>query len=85
MLMLEASLSSLIGKRITVFCCRYIYTGILIDVYHNSTILLRDAGIVFETGELDNDEWTDMQKLPHDWCVQVSSIESFGVLKSCLK
>jgi hypothetical protein len=73
-------LDKLIGERITVFCARYIYTGKLIGVNY-SDILLTDAGIVYETGALDKRDWTDMQKLPHDWYITTCSIESYGLLK----
>ena len=73
-------LMKLLGKRVTLFCCRYIYTGELIGV-NDTCVLLKDAGIVYDTGELTTKEWSDMQKLPDDWYVQLSSIESFGLLK----
>lgn len=68
------------GKRITLFCANYIYTGILLEIvdacYH-----LRDAAIVFETGPFDKAEWKDVQKLPGDWYVRLDTVESFGLLK----
>ena len=73
-------LEKLIGERVTIFCCRYIYTGKLSGV-NDTCVLLTDAGIVYETGALDSEEWSDMQKLPHDWYVSIQSIESFGLLK----
>jgi len=73
-------LEKLIGKKITLFCLNYIYTGLLKGV--NSTcVLLSDAKIVYETGELNSGDWKDAQPLPNDWYVQVSAIESFGILK----
>ena len=73
-------LEKLLGERVTLFCMNYIYTGKLSGV-NDQCVLLTDAGIVYETGELDSPDWTDMQKLPHDWYVSIASIESFGVLK----
>jgi hypothetical protein len=73
-------LESLLGKVVTLFCCRYIYTGKLVGG-NDTCVKLAEAGIVYETGSLDNDKWDDMQKLPNDWYVQTSSIESFGLLK----
>lgn len=73
-------LDKLLGERVTLFCCRYIYTGKLVGV-NETCVLLQDAGIVYETGALDTKDWTDMQKLPRDWYVQMASIESFGILK----
>jgi len=73
-------LVKLLGKRVTLFCANYIYTGDLVGV-NTDCVLLKNAGIVYETGELTTKEWKDMQKLPHDWYVTTQSIESFGELK----
>lgn len=73
-------LTALLGERITLFCLNYIYTGLLTGV-NDTTVLLKDAVIVYETGELTSKDWKDAQKLPSDWYVQISSIESFGRLK----
>ena len=37
--------------------------------------------IVFETGELTSSIWKDAQKLPNEWYVSISAVESFGILK----
>lgn len=73
-------LQKLLGERITLFCLNYIYTGKLMGV-NDTCVLLTDAAIVYETGELNTKAWKDAQALPHDWYVQLSAIESFGVLK----
>ena len=73
-------LDKLIGERITLFCMNYIYTGRLTGV-NETCVLLTDAAIVYETGELTSDKWKDAQSLPNDWYVQLSSVESFGILK----
>ena len=73
-------LDKLIGERVTLFCLNYIYTGKLSGV-NETCVLLTDAAIVYETGELTTSEWKDAQPLPHDWYVQVGTIESFGILK----
>ena len=73
-------LEKLLGERVTLFCCRYIYTGKLIGV-NDDCVLLSDCGIVYETGELTDNNWKDYQKLPNDWYVSKQSIESFGILK----
>ena len=73
-------LESLLGKRVTLFCAAYIYTGKLIGV-NQTCVKLEDASIVYETGELTTSSWKDAQKLPKDWYVQLSSVESFGELK----
>lgn len=73
-------LQKLLGKRVTLFCLNYIYTGKLVGV-NETCVLLNAAAIVYETGELTSKTWKDAQMLPHDWYVQLSAIESFGVLK----
>ena len=74
-------LVALLGERVTLFCMNYFYTGKLVGV--NSTcVLLEDPAIVYETGDFSKKEWADAQKLPNKtWYVQLSAIESFGVLK----
>ena len=77
----EGALEELLGQTITVFCCRYIYTGKLVAIY-DDTILLDDSGIVYETGAFDTKDWERMEKLPHNkWYVSKQSIESYGILK----
>ena len=73
-------LDKLLGERVTLFCMNYIYTGLLSGV-NDKCVLLKDAAIVYETGELTNKKWTDAQSFPSDWYVVTSSIESFGILK----
>ena len=73
-------LESLLGERVTLFCAAYIYTGKLVGV-DATCVKLTDAAIVYETGELTTKDWTDAQSLPHDWYVQLSAVESFGILK----
>ena len=73
-------LEKLLGKRVTLFCANYIYTGDLIGI-NDDCILLKNAGIVYETGEFTNSIWKDCQPLPNDWYVMRGAIESYGVMK----
>lgn len=73
------ALNLLLGKEVTLFCGNYIYTGILSDVSPRGATL-KDAAIVYETGDFDSPEWKDAQKLNSDWNISVSKIESWGVL-----
>ena len=73
-------LEKLLGERVTLFCLNYIYTGTLMGV-NASCVLLEDASIVYETGELKTKDWKDAQGLPGPWYVQLCCIESFGLLK----
>ena len=74
------NLKSYIGKRVTFFCGVYIYTGklVLVDA---TQAQLTDAAIVYETGDLIATDWSDAQKLPHDWHIMLHAVETFGVLK----
>ena len=76
----QEGLDKLIGERITLFCMNYIYTGKLLGV-NDTCILLTDPSIVYETGAFDDTEWKDAQALPNDIYIQISSVESFGVMK----
>jgi hypothetical protein len=73
-------LEKLLGERVTFFCLNYIYTGKLMGV-NASCVLLESASIVYETGALTDKTWKDAQPLPNAWYVQLTAIESFGVLK----
>ena len=70
-------LESLIGKRVAIWCLNYIYAGKLIGV-NDSDILLADAKVIYETGELNGDSWKDAQPLPNDWYIRTAAIESYG-------
>jgi hypothetical protein len=73
-------LEVLMGKRVTLFCGIYIYTGKLVGV-NTQCVKLEDAGIVYETGAFTDENWRDCQSFPNDWYVAIQSIESFGELK----
>ena len=74
-------LEALFEETITVMCMNYFYTGKLIGV-NDTCILLKDPKIVYETGKWSDASWADAQALPCDeYYIQLSSIESFGVLK----
>jgi len=77
----EKGLESLMGKKVTIFCCRYIYTGELIGI-DEQNILLKNPAIVYETGPFDKKEWQDCQSLNiPEWYIAIQSIESYGILK----
>lgn len=73
-------LEALLGRRVTLFCAAYIYTGKLVGI-NRTCVKLEEAAIVYETGELSSSSWKDAQKLPNDWYIKLSSVESFGELK----
>ncbi len=74
-------LISLLGKRITVFCLNYFYSGKLEGV-NDSVIKLTDASIVFDTGSLSASSFATEEKLPNDVYINISHIESFMILKA---
>ena len=74
------SFKKLMGRRVTLFCGIYIYTGKLVG-FNAQHVKLEDAGIVYETGAFTDEKWRDCQSLPNDWYVAIQSIESFGELK----
>lgn len=72
-------LVSLMGKRVQLWCMNYIYAGVLVGV-NEKDVALRDAGVVYETGELRGDEASDLQLLPGpEWFVRTAAIESYGL------
>lgn len=74
-------LLALLGGRITLFCVNYIYTGKLVGV-NETCVKLEDAGIVYETGSMTDNEWKDYQAVPTKyWYVSTAAIESFGIMK----
>jgi hypothetical protein len=73
-------LMAFLGKRVTLFTERFIYTGDLTGV-NESCVLLENGGVVYDTGDFSNPKWADYQKLPGSWYVQIAKIESFGLLK----
>lgn len=73
-------LTALLGQVITIFGMNYIYTGKLVGV-NQTCVLLEAASIVYETGAFSDKSWKDAQRLPNDIYVQLSAIESFGIVK----
>ena len=74
-------LVALLGERVTLFCMNYIYTGKLTGV-NDSFVKLEDPSVVYETGAFGTASWKDAQSLPSGvWYVQLSAIESYGILK----
>lgn len=69
------------GKEIVVFAANYIYSGILVSMSHD-VVALKDAHIVYETGEFSAAKWKDAQRLPVDvHYIERSAVESFGAVK----
>lgn len=75
----NSGLMALMGKRVMIWCMNYIYSGELIGV-NDSDILLKDAHVVYETGELTAKQFKDAQKLPNNWYIRTTAIESYGAI-----
>lgn len=74
-------LESLLGEKVTLFCINYFYTGKLIGV-NKTCVLLEDPAIIYDTGAFSAKAYNDVQPLNvKTFYVQISAIESFGVLK----
>lgn len=76
----SVGLSEYLGKRITLFCSNYIYTGALVAL-DKSWAKIENAAIVFETGAFTDKTWKEAQALPHPVYLRLSSVESVMVLK----
>lgn len=77
----EEGLMAFLGKKITIFCGVYIYTGKLIGV-NDTFVKLDEAYMVFSTGKFSDPKWFDAEAFPAKvHYVQMSAIESFGDLK----
>jgi len=74
------SYEDLIGQTFTFWCVRYIYHGI-VKAVNDNYITLEDAGIVYETGELNADEPSDLQKLENEVYIPLHSIEMFTSMR----
>ena len=70
-------LASLLGEKVVLFCMNYIYAGTLTGV-NTTDVLLENASIVYETGELTAKTWKDAQALPFPLYVKTAAIESYG-------
>ena len=71
-------LESLLGERVLLMTAGYFYEGELVGV-NNTCVELKDAHVVYETGEWSDKEYKDIQKLHNDtWFVQMGLLESFG-------
>ena len=72
---------ALLGKKVIIYSCRYIYVGKLVGV-NNTCILLEDAKFIYSTGPYRKDikKWESSENCWNDsWYIQTSSIESFGL------
>ena len=74
-------LEALLGKKVTLFCANYFYTGKLTGV-NKTCVLLEDPAIVYETGKFTDSSYADCQPLGvKTWYIQTEAIESFGEFK----
>lgn len=73
-------LVGLMGQNVTFFCAVYIYTGKLVGV-DEMFVKLESPKIVYETGAFTDKAWKDAQPLLNDLYIQLSAVESFGIVK----
>lgn len=76
-------LESLIGKNVLLMCMNYFYIGRLVDV-NELCAELEDAGVLFDAGEMNAENWRDYQKFGHktgNHIVMISAIESFAEVR----
>ena len=74
----KGGLESLLGETVILLCANYFYAGKLTAV-NAYFVELTDPVLVYETGNWDNKNYADAQKLPaKTWFVKTSFIESFG-------
>ena len=72
---------ALLGKKVTLLCMNYFYTGILEGV-NKTQVKLAEPSIVYETGAWDKKDYADAQKLPCKAIyVRIAAIEAYGELK----
>ena len=71
---------ALLGQTVTLFCVNYIYTGKLVGV-NQTCVLLENPKIVYETGAFTTKDWKDAQALLNNIYIQLSAVESFGIVK----
>jgi len=70
------SMEDLVGEIYCFQCARYIYHG-EVSAVNSDYITLKNAGVVFDTGDYNATEADDAQKLPNGVKVLRQSIESF--------
>ncbi len=74
-------LAALLGEKVLVFCANYIYSGKLTGV-SDSTLVIEQPHIVYETGSFSDPGYKDAQPLPAKiWYVNRGLVESLGVGK----
>jgi len=73
---------ALLNKRVLLLCAGYFYEGELEGV-NDSFVKLRDPSIVYSTGDWEDKNYSDIQKLhANEWYIQTGLIESFGISKN---
>lgn len=69
-------LDDLVGKEYAFQCARYIYFG-TVDSINSTFITLKNASIVYDTGELNAKEPSDKQALPKGIQIMWGAVETF--------
>ena len=70
-------LESLLGENVQLWCLNYIYAGTLVGV-NKHDVCLKNAHVVFETGELNAKAFKDAQPISADELfIRTAAIESY--------
>jgi hypothetical protein len=68
-----------LNQCVTIFCCRYVYFGRVVEVT-DTHVTLADCELVLETGKLGDRRDLVSEKFPHNWSIAKQAIESWGEL-----
>ena len=71
--------NDLVGQTFTFWCARYIYHG-TVKAINDNFLTLENAGIVYETGELNSFGAKDLQELPNETYIPLYAIEMFTAM-----
>ncbi len=76
-----SALEALMGETVTFMCVNYFYTGKLAGV-NETCVAIQNPKIIYETGLWSDEGWKRAESLPcKELYIQLSKIESYGVLK----
>lgn len=72
----ESGLERFMGETVLLLCGNYFYYGKLVAL-SDTDIELKEAGIVYETGNWSEKGFDDFQKLPGNVFVKVQAVEAY--------
>ena len=73
----KEGLEALMGEKVLLLCMNYFYAGELVGV-NDTQIKLKNAFVVYETGEFTAKKWANAEQLPSEFTyVYVDKIEAY--------